>query len=231
MKPDEKMMSCNPYSWWILPWLHFTILSFINRIVALWGNALMKWEVYFRASGSESTQVALLLAQAGEFGFVLFGLAHMLGLINGEIYQLLLLVIALSMAATPLLVTLGHWLARAPASAPPAAAPPSQPVPALRNHIIVAGFGRFGNALAQILAKASVPYLVLEIDPRPADVVVKVSTATTNTDDILSPGSFSWHVLSSLTDDVRTFRDGTEVDGVEPIFGIALTTRRVSPPR
>jgi voltage-gated potassium channel Kch/nucleotide-binding universal stress UspA family protein len=35
----------------------------------------------------------------------------------------------------------------------------------LRNHLIVAGFGRIGSSLAQILAKASVPFLVLEVNP------------------------------------------------------------------
>jgi monovalent cation:proton antiporter-2 (CPA2) family protein len=116
-------------------------------------------------SHSESMHVALLLAQAGEFGFILFGLANMLGVMDGELYQLLLLIIALSMVATPLLVKLSPWLERALASTPPAAPPPSKPIPASRDHVIVAGFGRFGNYLARILAKADVPYLVLEINP------------------------------------------------------------------
>ncbi|BBZ05609.1 anti-sigma-F factor RsbW [Mycolicibacterium chitae] len=73
--------------------------------------------------------------------------------------------------------------------------------------------------------------LVVVIDPRPNEVVVEVSTETTATDDILPSGSFSWHVLTSLTDDVRTFRDGADVEGAVPVFGIALTTRRVSPAR
>ena len=130
-------------------------------------KAALLW-LLCRVSGrsrSESVQVALLLAQAGEFGFVLFGLAHMLGLMDGELYQLLLLVIALSMAATPLLVSLSHRLGRAPAGSPPAAAPSSEPVPALRDHVIVAGFGRFGGSLVPILAKAGVPHLVLEVNP------------------------------------------------------------------
>jgi monovalent cation:proton antiporter-2 (CPA2) family protein len=130
------------------------------KAVILWGLCRVTGR-----SHTESTQVALLLAQAGEFGFVLFGLAYMLGLMDGELYQLLLLVIALSMAATPLLVKLGSRLGRAPASGPPAAAHPSEPIPALRNHAIVAGFGRFGNTLAHILTKANLPYLVLEVDP------------------------------------------------------------------
>ncbi|MCV7227195.1 ATP-binding protein [Mycolicibacterium komossense] len=72
--------------------------------------------------------------------------------------------------------------------------------------------------------------LVLVIDPRDSEVVIDVST-TSEAEDILTPGSFSWHVLTSLTDEVRTFRDGAELDGVGPVFGISMTTRRVSPAR
>jgi len=114
---------------------------------------------------TDSIRVALLLAQAGEFGFVLFGLAMTLGLMDGELYQLLLLVIALSMAATPLLVKLGALLGSAAASTTPAAAPVHEPIPASSDHVIVAGFGRFGSHLARILGKAGIPYLALEVNP------------------------------------------------------------------
>ncbi len=113
---------------------------------------------------SESIRVALLLAQAGEFGFILFGLANMLGIMEAELYQLLLLIIALSMAATPLLVKLSPWLGRVHSSPPPAVKPINKPIPASKNHVIVAGFGRVGNTLARNLNKAGISYLVLEID-------------------------------------------------------------------
>ena len=116
-------------------------------------------------SNSESVQVALLLAQAGEFGFILFGLANMLGLMGDGLYQLLLLTAALSMATTPILVKLSPWLGQAFASSPQTASPPSKSIPALRGHVIVAGFGRFGSYLTRKLAKAGVPYLVLEVNP------------------------------------------------------------------
>ncbi len=116
-------------------------------------------------SHSESVHVALLLAQAGEFGFILFGLANMLGVMDEDLYQLLLLTIALSMAATPVLVILSPRLGRAVAGPAPTAAPPSKPIPASRNHVIVGGFGRYGNQLTRHLTKAGIPYLVLEINP------------------------------------------------------------------
>jgi serine/threonine-protein kinase RsbW len=72
--------------------------------------------------------------------------------------------------------------------------------------------------------------LVLVIDPRTDDLVIDVST-TSSADDILTPGSFSWHVLTSLTDEVHTFHDGAEHGGVSPVFGISMTTRRVSSAR
>ena len=65
--------------------------------------------------------------------------------------------------------------------------------------------------------------LVVVVDPRDDVVVVEASTKC-DTTDVVTEGSFSWHVLSSLTDDVQTFVDS---QGSGPgIFGITLTTRR-----
>lgn len=75
------------------------------------------------------------------------------------------------------------------------------------------------------LIRSAVPgaALVVVVDPREDVVVVEASTEC-DCDDVVTPGSFSWHVLSSLTDDVATFRDGQAAGGT--VFGIALTTRR-----
>jgi len=143
----------------------FLVAGLVGGLLLL--KAIFLWALC-RITGrshSESVHVALLLAQAGEFGFILFGLANMFGVMDGELYQLLLLTIALSMAATPLLVKLSPWLGRAIANTPPADTSPTKSVPISHNHVIVAGFGRFGSYLARNLAKAGVPYLVLEVNP------------------------------------------------------------------
>src|ERR1700753_788369 len=62
------------------------------------------------------------------------------------------------------------------------------------------------------------------VDPRDDELVVDVS-ATCDSYDVVTPGSFSWHVLTSLTDDVHTFHDGREADH-GGVFGVTLTTRR-----
>ncbi|MFC1680480.1 monovalent cation:proton antiporter-2 (CPA2) family protein [Pseudomonadota bacterium] len=116
-------------------------------------------------SQRDSIQVALLLAQAGEFGFILFGLSHTLGVMEAELYQLLLLVVALSMAATPILVKLGPWADKALMGDEEISQVPTKTIPAESNRVIIAGFGRFGNYLARSLGKAGIKYLVLEINP------------------------------------------------------------------
>jgi anti-sigma regulatory factor (Ser/Thr protein kinase) len=78
------------------------------------------------------------------------------------------------------------------------------------------------------LIRCAVPdsTLLLVVDPRDEAVVIHAS-ATCKSPDILAPGSFSWHVLSSLTDDVRTFQDGQDSEEGQ-VFGISMSTRRAS---
>lgn len=78
------------------------------------------------------------------------------------------------------------------------------------------------------LIRSAVPgsTLVVVVRPRDSDVVIDAST-TCSSPDIMAPGSFSWHVLSSLTDEVKTFQNGEAVDDAA-VFGISMTTRRAS---
>ncbi len=79
------------------------------------------------------------------------------------------------------------------------------------------------------LIRSAVPdaTLLLVIDPQPESLVVQASTTCDGPPDILAPGSFSWHVLTSLTDEVTTFSNGQSA-GDSQQFGITMTTRRAS---
>jgi len=78
------------------------------------------------------------------------------------------------------------------------------------------------------LIRSAVPgsTLLLVVEPRDDAVVINTSTTCTSPD-ILAPGSFSWHVLSSLTDEVRTFQDRQSPEDGR-VFGISMTARRAS---
>jgi serine/threonine-protein kinase RsbW len=69
--------------------------------------------------------------------------------------------------------------------------------------------------------------LVVVVDPHENELVVEASAAC-DTHDVVSPGSFSWHVLTSLADDVQTFHDGREPNETGSVFGIRLTARRAA---
>jgi serine/threonine-protein kinase RsbW len=72
--------------------------------------------------------------------------------------------------------------------------------------------------------------LVVVVDPRDDELVVEASAAC-DTHDVVAPGSFSWHVLTSLADDVQTFHDGRDPDKSGSVFGITLTARRAASTR
>jgi len=67
--------------------------------------------------------------------------------------------------------------------------------------------------------------LVLIVESHQHEVVVKASTVCDRSD-VLVPGSFSWHVLAALTDEVKTFVIKPQSQD-ELAFGISLTTRRM----
>ena len=69
--------------------------------------------------------------------------------------------------------------------------------------------------------------LIVVVDPQENELVVEASAAC-DTHDVVSPGSFSWHVLTSLADDVQTFHDGREPNESGSVFGIRLTARRAA---
>jgi serine/threonine-protein kinase RsbW len=68
--------------------------------------------------------------------------------------------------------------------------------------------------------------LTVTVRPREQDLWISVSAPCVE-DEVLRPGTFSWHIISSLTDDVETFRDGAEVGDSACVFGITMTAKRL----
>ena len=113
---------------------------------------------------TNATRVAALLSQSGEFGFVLFGLAGASGLLEGRLFQLLTLVIALTMALTPLALLIGERAARWLQDAEPSHDLDTAHLGDDRPHVIIAGFGRVGRRIARLLHQGGVPFLAIERD-------------------------------------------------------------------
>ncbi len=112
-----------------------------------------------------STRLAFLLAQSGEFGFVLFGSAKALGVIDDTTFVLAVGVISTSMLLTPLLVRAGDALA-AQAPGPTERLPLRQldgdhPEP----RVVIAGYGRVGHTVATLLHASNIPYVTFDTNP------------------------------------------------------------------
>ncbi|MDW3686456.1 glutathione-regulated potassium-efflux system protein KefC [Cupriavidus sp. CV2] len=106
---------------------------------------------------------ALLISQGGEFAFVVFGVAGGAGLLPARTEALLVLVVALSMVATPLLLLVFDRLV-APRLARLARRPDDVIAPQ-DNPVLIAGFGRFGQIIGRLLYAQGIGVTVLDHDP------------------------------------------------------------------
>jgi glutathione-regulated potassium-efflux system ancillary protein KefC len=122
-----------------------------------------------QVAGSERWLFAALLAQAGEFAFVVFGVARGARVLPDDWDALLTAAVALSMAATPLLL-LAHdaVLARRTRRARAADVIDDDSAP-----VIVAGAGRYGQIIARLLYAHGERVTVLDHDPDTIDLLRK----------------------------------------------------------
>lgn len=102
----------------------------------------------FRLDWRSAGTTALALAQGGEFVFVLLGVATAGRVVAGETAGLLTAAVAISMAATPLLVAGWLGLTTSRAIAGPA---PVNTFDHDQPRVIVAGYGRFGQIVGRLL--------------------------------------------------------------------------------
>ena len=116
--------------------------------------------------GAQALNLGALLAQGGEFAFVLFGAALGLGILPAELGQLLVAAVALTMMATPLLAAFGRSLERrVERSKVVRVEEISAETETLRDHVVIAGFGRVGAAVAAELQGSAVATIAADMDP------------------------------------------------------------------
>ncbi|EAY83913.1 hypothetical protein OsI_39137 [Oryza sativa Indica Group] len=101
----------------------------------------------------ESVRIGLLLSQGGEFGFVVFSLANRLGVLPLELNKLLIIVVVLSMALTPLLNEIGRRAAGIIDEKSETKEKPAEMVNYdATEPIVILGFGEMGKVLAKFLS-------------------------------------------------------------------------------
>ena len=105
----------------------------------------------------------LLLAQGGEFAFVVFQAAAGAQVFSAETASLLIGAVALSMLISPLLLVLVDRALLRRYAQLKTAAPPAQEISEPQEApVIIAGFGRYGQIVARVMLTQGIPTTVLD---------------------------------------------------------------------
>jgi glutathione-regulated potassium-efflux system ancillary protein KefC len=167
-------------------------------------KCLMLWLVAktLRVPRRQRRWFAVLLGQGSEFAFVIFGTARMAEVLDDGWSKSLTLAVALSMAATPLLLVL---LSRMEKSGKEQAREADE-IDEEQPRVIIAGFGRFGQIAGRLLLTSGVKMVVLDHDPDHIETLRKFGTKVfygdaTRVDLLESAGAAKAEVLINAIDD------------------------------
>ena len=137
------------------------ILAIVVGFMALKGAGIYVVARIFRSGHRDAVRIALLLAQGGEFAFVLYSAAAESGVIDAQSSGILTAAVIFSMVLTPLAVLLMNRLVPVE--------PPSMDgvttADGLSGAALLVGFGRFGQIVAQFMLARGVDVTIIDSDP------------------------------------------------------------------
>lgn len=146
------------------------LLKISLLVISLMAGKALVTALLCRAFGlpiGQSVRTGLLLSQGGEFGFILFLTAGLLGILTPDTTQILLAAITLTMVATPLMAFAGsQFSAYLAQREDPSVAGVEEIEETHQNHILIAGFGRVGLTVAKIFAARGIPYVAIDMDAK-----------------------------------------------------------------
>ena len=139
------------------------IFAFTAALVALKVAVLYLIARFAGIPPSQRGLFSFTLAQGGEFGFVLFSFAVSVGAMQAHIANQLILVVALSMAITPLLLLVNEKFIE-----PRFLQTDDLPMDSIiddRNPVIIIGFGRFGQVIGRLLMVNKITPTLIDNNP------------------------------------------------------------------
>ncbi len=119
-------------------------------------------------SSKDAWASGLMLAQMGEFGFVLIALANQVKLLPSDVSSMLLGAGVVSMAITPYMIDHARsWSIflsqeKSPQSHDLEQLPENKK---LQDHVIICGFGRVGQTVSRFLKQEAIDFVAIDIDP------------------------------------------------------------------
>jgi CPA2 family monovalent cation:H+ antiporter-2 len=139
-------------------WIALSVLLLMGgKAAIMYGAARI-----FGVQRAVAAEAALLLAQAGEFGFVVVGVAQVDNLLPSRLADGAVAVVAISMLLTPLVAVAARALSARLEAGDQGHHASGLDIFQFDNHVVIGGFGRVGQLLAQALEAENVPYVALD---------------------------------------------------------------------
>ncbi|MBK7037987.1 MAG: cation:proton antiporter [Bacteroidetes bacterium] len=128
----------------------------------------------FKMGTDQNAIFSLGLSQVGEFAFVLLSFVLQLGIINNETVNILMAVVAITMALTPLVNIITERVIIPRVGIKEKAQDIEPDVIDEKNPVIIAGFGRFGSIVGRFLKANDVGTTVLDLDSDRVELLRKL---------------------------------------------------------
>eukprot|EP00737_Agarophyton_chilense_P000236 gb/GEZJ01000269.1/.p1 GENE.gb/GEZJ01000269.1/~~gb/GEZJ01000269.1/.p1 ORF type:complete len:843 (+),score=144.00 gb/GEZJ01000269.1/:54-2531(+) len=151
-----------------LAWANMSkVVSLVSGLLAIKASVIAAAGVAFGLSVGSALRTGLLLSQGGEFAFVIFGLGQTVGVLPADLSQLLLLVVAISMAVTPLLAATGRQISSQLEKKRGLIGVRMEDADTAdaRDFVMVAGWGRVGQSVCEMLDAKLVRYMAFDMSP------------------------------------------------------------------
>ena len=149
----------------------YIVLGLVAGLMAIKALLLYGLGRLAKQSHGSAVNLALFISQGGEFAFVLFPAAAGVQVLDKPLADLLIVVVSLSMAVTPLLLTLNERIFKIGHGTDETRE--FDNIEAHEHRVIIAGFGRFGQMIARTLRMKKIPFTVLESSFEQVDFVRK----------------------------------------------------------
>ena len=121
----------------------------------------------FKFPLAPSIHAGLLLAQGGEFAFVVFVMAVQKKLIEQDVSQFLITIVTLTMALTPIIANIGRKIKTALYTKDVLKDNKiKREIDEMSNHIIIVGFTKVGRIISYILKKSTKNYIIIDNNHR-----------------------------------------------------------------
>jgi len=139
------------------------ILGLVALLIGLKFPLLLLLGRLFRLNLADNLMFAFVLAQGGEFAFLLFSYATQNRVMDADLANIMIAVVALSMMLTPLMVMAYERWVR-PRFIDCVAPAVDEAIEAGPGRVIIAGYGRFGQVVSRMLMADGVETTLLDND-------------------------------------------------------------------